>query len=59
MFFHEVSKQYNAKFVLKADDDNWIRLDRMPYALEQWENNDVGRHIADSEVVTIRSLPCF
>ncbi|KAK9905686.1 hypothetical protein WJX75_004632 [Coccomyxa subellipsoidea] len=31
-----VEEQYDAQYVLKVDDDNYVRLDRLAIALDQW-----------------------
>lgn len=36
-FFSTVSKLYNARYILKVDDDVYLRLDRVPSVVAQWE----------------------
>ena len=33
-------EQFEAEFVIKVDDDNYVRLDRLTHAIDQW--NDLG-----------------
>ena len=35
-------EQFDAEFVIKADDDNYVRLDRMVHALQQWKALGAG-----------------
>ena len=35
-FWRAVSAQYNVKYVVKVDDDSYVRLDRLTIALGQW-----------------------
>ncbi|KAK9908931.1 hypothetical protein WJX75_004855 [Coccomyxa subellipsoidea] len=35
-FWEIVSKLYNVKYVVKVDDDSYVRLDRLSIALSQW-----------------------
>ena len=35
-FFRLVAEQYDAQYIIKADDDVYLRLDRVPSAVRQW-----------------------
>lgn len=37
-----VEEQYDAQYVLKVDDDNYVRLDRLAIALDQWTEFGAG-----------------
>lgn len=37
-----VYEQYNVKYVIKVDDDNYVRLDRLAVAVQQWEYFGAG-----------------
>lgn len=36
-FWKVVSKKFNADYVVKIDDDNYVRLDRLAVAIRQWQ----------------------
>ena len=36
-------EQFDAEYVIKADDDNYVRLDRMVHALQQWKDLGAGQ----------------
>ncbi len=38
-----VEEQYDAHYVLKVDDDNYVRLDRLAIALDQWTERGAGK----------------
>ena len=38
-------EQFDAEFVIKVDDDNYVRLDRLTHAIDQWNGLGAGaRH---------------
>ena len=41
-FWQLVIEQYNARFIIKVDDDNYVRLDRLAIAVRQWEDIGAG-----------------
>lgn len=41
-FWEIVSKLYNVKYVVKVDDDSYVRLDRLSIALSQWTQMGAG-----------------
>lgn len=41
-FWAEVTCQYDARFILKADDDVYLELHKVPMLLAQWETLEVG-----------------
>ena len=45
-FWQLVIEQYNARYIIKVDDDNYVRLDRLAIAVRQWE--DIGAGAAPS-----------
>ncbi|KAL6767917.1 hypothetical protein ACKKBF_B37090 [Auxenochlorella protothecoides x Auxenochlorella symbiontica] len=36
LFFETVLRQYDPQYIVKVDDDVYLRLDRVPAAVEQW-----------------------
>lgn len=47
-----VSNLYNVNYVIKVDDDSYVRLDRLSIALSQWSNMGAGAGLA------LHSVPC-
>ena len=41
-FWEVVSTLYNVNYVIKVDDDSYVRLDRLSIALSQWANMGAG-----------------
>lgn len=41
-FWDVVSTLYNVNYVIKVDDDSYVRLDRLSIALSQWANMGAG-----------------
>ena len=41
-FWAEVTCLYDARFILKADDDVYLQVDKVPMLLAQWEALEVG-----------------
>ena len=41
-FWQLVIEQYNARYIIKVDDDNYVRLDRLAIAVRQWEDIGAG-----------------
>lgn len=41
-FWEQVSSTYSVKYVVKVDDDSYVRLDRLPIALGQWAGMGSG-----------------
>ena len=35
-FLKLITTEYDPKFVVKVDDDVYLRVDRLPYAVKQW-----------------------
>lgn len=35
-FLRAVASQYSPRYIVKADDDVYLRVDRLPYAIKQW-----------------------
>ncbi len=48
-----VEEQYDAQYVLKVDDDNYVRLDRLAIALDQWTDMGAGQqhHISPTRII--------
>lgn len=38
-FFRTVMRQYNPQYIIKIDDDVYLRVDRVPAAIAQWREN--------------------
>ncbi len=43
-FWEVVSSLYNVEYVVKVDDDSYVRLDRLTIALAQWTQMGAGGH---------------
>ena len=41
-FWELVSTLYNVNYVIKVDDDSYVRLDRLSIALSQWASMGAG-----------------
>lgn len=41
-FWEVVSNLYNVNYVIKVDDDSYVRLDRLSIALSQWAGMGAG-----------------
>lgn len=41
-FWKAVSKTYRPDYIVKIDDDNYVRLDRLAVALRQWKYMGAG-----------------
>jgi hypothetical protein len=41
-FWERVSALYDVKYVVKVDDDSYVRLDRLTIALQQWADKGAG-----------------
>lgn len=41
-FWAEVTCLYDARFILKTDDDVYLQVDKVPMLLAQWEALEVG-----------------
>lgn len=41
-FWEVVSSLYNVEYVVKVDDDSYVRLDRLSIALSQWMKMGAG-----------------
>ena len=41
-FWEVVSNLYNVNYVIKVDDDSYVRLDRLSIAVSQWANMGAG-----------------
>lgn len=41
-FWEVVSNLYDVNYVIKVDDDSYVRLDRLSIALSQWANMGAG-----------------
>ena len=47
-FWQLVIEQYDAKYIIKVDDDNYVRLDRLAIAVRQWDDQGAGASLAGS-----------
>ena len=41
-FFKLVTSKYSPQFIVKADDDVYLRVDRLPHAVKQWTAFESG-----------------
>ena len=42
-FWNVVSSQFSVEYVVKVDDDSYVRLDRLTIALGQWAEMGSGK----------------
>lgn len=42
VFLQQVTAQYQADYVVKVDDDVYLRVDRLPFAIAQWKRGKAG-----------------
>ncbi len=42
-FFGTAVKKYDAEYIVKVDDDAFVRLDRLSHAVDQWHRLGAGR----------------
>lgn len=42
-FWEHVSMLYDVTYVVKVDDDSYVRLDRLAIALRQWVDRGAGK----------------
>ena len=52
MFWSTVSSLYSVKYVVKVDDDSYVRLDRLTIALGQWADVGAGKPAAALSICT-------
>lgn len=43
LFLREATCEYMPEFIIKIDDDKYVRLDRLKMALPQWQRSGAGR----------------
>ena len=44
-FWEVVSNLYNVDYVIKVDDDSYVRLDRLSIAISQWSDMGAGERL--------------
>jgi hypothetical protein len=42
VFLQHVTQQYEADFIMKVDDDVYLRTDRLPHVMDQWKRHGAG-----------------
>lgn len=42
VFLQEVTLQFDADYIVKVDDDVYMRVDRLPLAINQWKEFGAG-----------------
>lgn len=57
-FWQLVIEQYDAKYIIKVDDDNYVRLDRLAIAVRQWDDQGAGAPLAGSTACCLKAGPC-
>lgn len=50
-FFSLAARLYDADFVVKVDDDAFVRLDRLSHALTQWQHLGAGKADLEPEAL--------
>ena len=43
-FLRMATTLFDAEYIVKADDDVYLRLDRLPLAIKQWRSRGAGWH---------------
>lgn len=54
-FWELVSRLYHVKYVVKVDDDSYVRLDRLSIAMSQWRQMGAGVPLKDSALCGIET----
>ena len=52
VFLQEVTQHYDADYIIKVDDDVFLRVDRVPTVIAQWKEGKAG-------LVSASSYPMF
>lgn len=39
-----ISERVKAKYIIKVEDDSYVRMDRLVHAISQWEKMEAGKH---------------
>lgn len=42
VFLQLITSKFDADYIMKVDDDVYLRTDRLPYAMAQWTNHHAG-----------------
>lgn len=50
-FWEIVSKLYHVNYVVKVDDDSYVRLDRLSIAMSQWTQMGAGADLPSSALM--------
>ena len=58
-FWTEVICQYDARFILKADDDVYVNLEKVPMLLKQWDALEVGEAFLTLNQNLVTYLSCM
>ena len=45
VFLQHVTRMYEPQYIIKADDDVFLRTDRLPLAIAHWRKEDAGRSL--------------
>ena len=68
VFLQYVFERYDADYIVKVDDDVYLRTDRLPHILNQWKLHGAGgqpmlqhpRSCVDKASVSLHKMsPCF
>ncbi len=43
MFLSAAAQRYEVQYIIKVDDDVYLRLDRIPHAIQQWTDIHAGK----------------
>ena len=43
VFLRTVSRHFDARYIVKVDDDVFLRVDRLPFAFKQWDEVHAGK----------------
>ena len=57
-FLKAVTSQYSPQYIVKADDDVYLRVDRLPYAIKQWTAFKSGTLLLSPCIVAFGVIVC-
>lgn len=58
-FLRAVTSHYSPRYIVKADDDVYLRVDRLPYAIKQWTAFNSGTAVSSACIVALGFIVCM
>ena len=58
VFLQLVISQFDAEYIVKVDDDVYLRTERLPYAMAQWSKHGAGGPIC-VRITMVKSVGYF